>query len=215
MIWRNKPMRIKFSQLPSAYRDRVNFLHVCLYLCACLCVWSVNPTPQSCAIIKPRLCWLDESDQAGVTWVSSLVQSKNGVWCKSRVYCCHLSHYLVKTTLRILGQQIREKKIWVLIMWMVFLANLRRAVPCSQMWNELLAASDPVGTTIALLGLLRPLHLRHPSLEFTALIIQCTRAILCLPAAMARGRTHTRQTAARLTRAACSATAAVTLGLNP
>lgn len=100
-------------------------------------------------------------------------------------------------------------------MWMVFLANLRRAVPCSQTWNELLAASDPVGTTIALLGLLRPLHLRHPSLEFTALIIQCTRAILCLPAAMARGRAHTRHTAARLTRAACSATAAVTLGPNP
>lgn len=50
---------------------------------------------------------MDESNRALVTWLSSLVQSKNGVWCKSRVYCCHISRYLVKTTLRILGQQIR------------------------------------------------------------------------------------------------------------
>lgn len=42
--------------------------------------------------------------------MNPLVQSKNGLWCKSRVYCCHISHYLVKTTLRILGQQIRGKK---------------------------------------------------------------------------------------------------------
>lgn len=54
--------------------------------------------------------WLDGSCLACITWVSSLVQSKNGVWCKSRLYCCHISRYLVKTTLRILGQQIREEK---------------------------------------------------------------------------------------------------------
>lgn len=51
-----------------------------------------------------------ESGQAEVTWPTSLVQSKNGVWCKSRVYCCHISQRLVKTTQRILGQQIREEK---------------------------------------------------------------------------------------------------------
>lgn len=154
-------------------------------------------------------CWLDKSGQARVTWVSSLVQSKNGVWCKSRVYCCHISLYLVKTTLRILGQQIREKKIWVLIMWTVFLANIRRVVPSSQTWSGRLAVLDPVERTTARLGQLRPLRLHRPCLEFIASIMQCTRAGLCLPRAMARARMHTHCNAACLTIAASPTAAAI------
>jgi len=99
-------------------------------------------------------------------------------------------------------------------MWMVFLANLRRVVPCSRTWSELLAVLDPVETARARHGLLRPLRFHHLSLEFTASVMQSTRAIPCLPQAMARDRTHT-CTATRLTRAACSATAAVIRGRDP
>ena len=35
---------------------------------------------------------------------------ENGLWCKSKRYCYHISQPLVKTTLRILGQQIRPRK---------------------------------------------------------------------------------------------------------
>ncbi|XP_035805311.1 homeobox protein Hox-C4 isoform X3 [Amphiprion ocellaris] len=89
------------------------------------------------------------------------------------------------------------------------MANLRRVVPRSQMQIERPAALDPVETAMAPLGLQRPSRLHRPSLEFTASTMWCTKATLCSPRATASGRTHTLCTAARLTRAACSATAAV------
>lgn len=176
--------------------------------CVYVCVWSVNPSLRHNEV----RVWLEERCQVWVTWPSSSVQSKNGVWCKSRVYCCHISHYLVKTTLRILGQQIRKKKIWVLIMWMVFLANIRRVVLCSQTQSGLLAAVDPEERTMARLGLLRPSRSHRPCLGFTAPVMPYTRATLCLLRATARGRTRTHRTAARLTRDACLPTAAAIRG---
>lgn len=100
-------------------------------------------------------------------------------------------------------------------MWMVFLANIRRVVLSSQTWSGRLAVLDPVERTMPRLGRLRPSRLHHLYQEFTASIMQCTRADPCLPRAMARGRTRTHCTAACLTRAACSPTAATTRSRDP
>lgn len=38
------------------------------------------------------------------------MHGQNAVWCKSRPYCSHISRKLVKTTVRILAQQIRQEE---------------------------------------------------------------------------------------------------------
>lgn len=177
----------------------------CVYLNVSTCEVLIQLKPGSTMKATPALIgweWTGRSHMG-----KFFGPEENGVWCKSRVYCCNISHYLVKTTLGILGQQIWEEKIWVLIMWMVFLANLQRWVPCSRVQSAPGAVLELVAKSRAPLGLLRPSRSHHLSREFIAPITQPAGAIQCLPQAM---RTEgTLCTTTPLTRTVCSAMAAV------
>lgn len=70
-----------------------------LYKCENL---SVHHNEISDCLLIGRKC-------AGPSHVSAFFGFRvKWLWCKSRLYCGHISPHLVKTTLRILGQQIRD-----------------------------------------------------------------------------------------------------------
>lgn len=84
--------------------------------------------------------------------MSPLVLSKTGVWCKSRLYYCHISSHLVKTTLGILDQQIRQTKYEFLLSGRSFLVNIRLLVASFQTQSGHLVGVVPAGRTVDLLG---------------------------------------------------------------